>query len=547
MSERFSKVFALSGSLYAAGAPVVISAGALLKDNQSGNIYAQLKFCSISKQRIKAVHIIITPFDTAGQSLGTATEYQYLDLNAERGAEFGQKVPILVPDNHTRSFSITVDEVIFQDNSKWKIGNEAWEPLPAHVSLVDAFPDENIRRQFQLDIGKSASYIPTEHKDLWYCACGALNHAEESTCTKCGLELKSLLAANQPELLQRHYEQRKAEEDAKKAEIQAKKAEAAKRRAGQIKKASILGVSLILIAGIIFGGYSLISTLRYKKAVEAFGYETTTISAGYYHTVGLKTDGTVVAVGGNTYGQCNVNEWEKVISISADGPHVVALKSDGTVVAAGSNRYGQSNVNRWKYIVAISAGSSHTIGLKSDGTVVATGWDNFGQCDVSEWTDVVSVSAGSLHTVGLKSDGTVVAVGNNIDGQCDVQEWTDIVAVSAGYSHTVGLRSDGTVVAVGNNSKGQCSVQEWTDIVAVSAGCLHTVGLRSDGTVVAVGSNRDGQCYVTGWKDIVAISAGYYHTVCLKSNGTVVAIGQNGLGECNVGRWTDIRVPENRK
>ena len=255
MSERFSRLFTLPGGLYAAGAPVVISAGALLKDNQSGNIYAQLKFSSISNQRIKAVHIIITPFDTAGQSLGNTTEYQYLDLNIERGAEFGQKVPVLVPDNHTRSFSVAVDEVIFQDNSKWQIEHEAWEALPAPVSLADTFPDENIRKQFQLDVGKSVSHIATEHKDLWYCACGALNHAEESTCAKCGLELKALLAANQPELLQAHYEQRKAEQEAKEAEIQAKKKETAKRRAGQIKKASILMVSLVLIAGIIFGGY----------------------------------------------------------------------------------------------------------------------------------------------------------------------------------------------------------------------------------------------------------------------------------------------------
>jgi len=33
------------------------------------------------------------------------------------------------------------------------------------------------------------------------------------------------------------------------------------------------------------------------------------VSAGYYHTVGLKSDGTVVAVGNNDYGQCDVSGW----------------------------------------------------------------------------------------------------------------------------------------------------------------------------------------------------------------------------------------------
>jgi len=36
----------------------------------------------------------------------------------------------------------------------------------------------------------------------------------------------------------------------------------------------------------------------------------TQVSAGYYHTVGLRSDGTVVAVGNNTYGQCNVGNWD---------------------------------------------------------------------------------------------------------------------------------------------------------------------------------------------------------------------------------------------
>ena len=37
-----------------------------------------------------------------------------------------------------------------------------------------------------------------------------------------------------------------------------------------------------------------------------------TISAGYDHTVGLKADGTVVAVGDNEYGQCDVSGWQNI-------------------------------------------------------------------------------------------------------------------------------------------------------------------------------------------------------------------------------------------
>ena len=37
-----------------------------------------------------------------------------------------------------------------------------------------------------------------------------------------------------------------------------------------------------------------------------------TLAAGHRHTVGLKSDGTVTAVGDNEYGQCDVNGWHGI-------------------------------------------------------------------------------------------------------------------------------------------------------------------------------------------------------------------------------------------
>ena len=268
-----------------------------------------------------------------------------------------------------------------------------------------------------------------------------------------------------------------------------------------------------------------------------------TVSAGEFHTVGLKSDGTVVAVGSDSSGQRNVNGWTDIVAVSAGARHTVGLKSDGTVVAVGDNYYyGRFDVESWTDIVAVSAGVNHTVGLESDGTVVAVGYDLYRQCSVGDWTDIVAVSAGENHTVGLKSDGTVVAVGKNDNGQCDVKDWTDIVAISAGDSHTVGLKSDGTVVAVGVNDFGQCNVDGWTDVVAITAGYYNTVGLKSDGRVVAVGRNGSEQSDVDGWHNIVAVSAGEYHTVGLKSDGTVVAVGSNASDQCDVDGWK-IKLP----
>lgn len=84
---------------------------------------------------------------------------------------------------------------------------------------------------------------------------------------------------------------------------------------------------------------------------------------------------------------------DKLKFIAAGYRHTAGLRSDGTVAAAGNNKYGQCNVDGWCDMAAIAAGNAHTgnghtVGLKSDGTVAATGWNKHGQCEVSGWRDI---------------------------------------------------------------------------------------------------------------------------------------------------------------
>ena len=71
------------------------------------------------------------------------------------------------------------------------------------------------------------------------------------------------------------------------------------------------------------------------------------VAAGYNHTVGLKSDGTLVAVGFNQDGECAVGGWTDIVQVAAGGHHTVGLKTDGTVVAVGHNDYGQCDVSGW--------------------------------------------------------------------------------------------------------------------------------------------------------------------------------------------------------
>lgn len=113
------------------------------------------------------------------------------------------------------------------------------------------------------------------------------------------------------------------------------------------------------------------------------------LSAGGWHTVGLKTDGTVVAAGDNNYGQCNVSDWTDIVAISAGWYCTVGLKADGTVVFTGNY---MSNISDWTDIVAIDVYIQDVVGLKADGTVVCSriyyGWGDGSQCDVSNWTGI---------------------------------------------------------------------------------------------------------------------------------------------------------------
>jgi hypothetical protein len=268
-----------------------------------------------------------------------------------------------------------------------------------------------------------------------------------------------------------------------------------------------------------------------------FGQYTPMIAAGAEHTVGLKGDGKVVAVGDNQYGQCDVGSWSGIVEVAAGCGYTVGLRSDGTVVAVGNNEYGQCNVDDWMDIVQVAAGCDHTVGLGSDGTVLAVGDNQYGQCDVGDWAGIVQVAAGCRHTVGVKSDGTVVAAGSDDDGQCDVSGWTDIVQVAAGCGHTVGVKPDGTVVAVGDNQDGQCDVSGWTDIAQVAAGGYHTVACDYYGNAFAVGDNQYGQCNVGDWTYIAQMAAGWYHTVACDYYGNAFGGGWNYYGQCKLAWW----------
>ena len=369
------------------------------------------------------------------------------------------------------------------------------------------------------------------------------------------------------------------------------------------------------------------------------------ISMGYCHSLALCSDGTVAAWGRNNYGQLGNNSTtdstvpvlvsqtgvlsaRSVTSISAGYYHSLALCSDGTVAAWGYNSSGQlgnnsttgssdavlvspTGVLSGKTVVAVAAGGYHSLALCSDGTVAAWGNNSSGQlgnnstinsknpvlvsqAGVLSGKTVVAVSAGYSHSLALCSDGTVAAWGGNSFGQLGNGSTTDsrtpdlasqtgilsgktVVAVAAGYHHSLVLCSDGTVAAWGRNNYGQLGNNSTTEstvpvlvsqagvlsgktVVAVAAGYYHSLALCSDGAVAAWGYNSSGQLGnnsttgstvpvlvsrtgVLSGKTVVAVKAGYHHSLALCSDGTLAAWGANYYGQLGNNSATDSTVP----
>jgi alpha-tubulin suppressor-like RCC1 family protein len=265
------------------------------------------------------------------------------------------------------------------------------------------------------------------------------------------------------------------------------------------------------------------------------------ISAGYYHALSLRPDGSIGAWGDDSDGDIEVpTNLSSVVEISAGGYHNLALKSDGTVVAWGAGQvdhgiyandleHGQSIVPAGlSNVVGITAGGFHSLALKSDGTVVAWGWNLSGQTSVpTGLSNVVALAAGWAHTLALKSDGTIVGWGYSYDGELNMpSNLSNVVALAAGYYFSMALKADGSVLVWGDDSFGETNIPiGLSNVIAIAASGYHCLALESDGTLIGWGDNSGGQNDIpAGLTNVVMISSGAYYNLAIVPHGSPATI-----------------------
>lgn len=271
MQKRFERLFQLPNNQYTEGSPVILVAGALLKDTATENIISQLKFQSVSKKKIVALKLSLAAYDVSGIELQGVSNYQYLELNIDNGQQFGGNKAIVLPSSIARSFSVTSVVVVFQDGTTWE-SSTLFAALSNAKSLKSVLNEQELEKQYRISTNDNAKYEPLKEKGLWHCACGTWNGGD--ICTACQIYKDKVFSAFNISSLQAAAEKRIAEEKTKIAMEQeqrrvaiakelARKEERNKKYKYYIKRIAIIGSALVIalitigiIAHIIIKSYS---------------------------------------------------------------------------------------------------------------------------------------------------------------------------------------------------------------------------------------------------------------------------------------------------
>ncbi len=338
------------------------------------------------------------------------------------------------------------------------------------------------------------------------------------------------------------------------------------------------------------------------------------VSTGYMHTCGIQSDGTLWCWGYNYDGQLGVGEFYNSyytpqqigqdtdwVDVTTGYYHTCGVKADGTLWCWGNNNNGQlglgdnSNYSSpqqvgsdsdWK---SVSAGYYHTCALKTDGTLYCWGANNSGQLGAGNYleynaphqvganADWIELTTGGYFTCGLRQNGTLWCWGHNYYGQLGTGDYasknspnqvgtsTKWSFVKAGSRHVCGI-NDTKLYCWGENDYRQLGFESTTyrvnsphiisddpGITYMSGGEDHTCMIKNGWLYCWGNFFRDGQLGIgeNGYifeptmtysgKTVKMIKGGTFgnNTCLINSEDKLLCTGDNSYGTIGVGN-TDI-------
>ena len=202
----------------------------------------------------------------------------------------------------------------------------------------------------------------------------------------------------------------------------------------------------------------------------------------------------------------------------------MGLRADGTVVAAGRDTEGQCAVGSWQGVTQIAAGDYATFARLADGTVVCCGFNDYYM--LPDWGGVERIFAGSYDVGALRGGEALIS---HISARSE--ELTDLVDLALNTGFAVGLRPDGTVVSP------RTALPDWEDVIALSASGTAILALTREGRVLSRFFREGDRIDFSSLEDVRAMAAGGTHFAFLLSDGTVKVMGETDQGQGDTANW----------
>ena len=308
---------------------------------------------------------------------------------------------------------------------------------------------------------------------------------------------------------------------------------------------------------------------------------------------------------------------ENGLSVSTAGAGFVNIKGDGTLWAVGDNSYGNLGQNQpdnshysspvqigsdtdWKFLAnpTNTMGNGSTFAIKTNGELWVWGYGGDGKLGLNSQTQYSSpvqlpgttwnnIASASSVAGGVKTDGTLWLWGRNPYGELAQNDrtyrssptqvpGTDWRTIYTGHYGLAAIKTDGTLWSWGYNYFGALGHNEsWpggikarssptqipgTTWKQYNAGNACSFGLKTDGTLYAWGYNNNGALGVldhhddghnyssptqipgTTWSWVTAQCNGH-GGYALKTDGTMWSWGRNNMGQLGQNNKTDRSSP----